>query len=122
MVEMALVLPLLLLLTMGAMEYSWLYTKVQHVTNAARHGVRLASMPDATDAGVRTEINTLLARGDLDIPGVQVVITGLCPTPGEPVRVTINVPYQDSVEITRMEMIPVPATIGASVCMAKEGP
>ena len=41
-VEAAIILPLLILVTFGVMEYGWMFVQYKHVTNAARHGARMA--------------------------------------------------------------------------------
>jgi len=41
-VEVALVLPVLLLVTFGAIRYGWFFLKLQQITNAARCGARTA--------------------------------------------------------------------------------
>ena len=51
-VEMAIVIPVLLLLTLGLIEYGWVFYKVSQLNQAARHGVRTAVRPDATTDNV----------------------------------------------------------------------
>ena len=50
--EMALTLPLLLLVTIGAVEFGRAYQTWQVVTNASREGARVAILPEFTDASV----------------------------------------------------------------------
>ena len=45
-VEMAIVLPLLILLTFGMIEYGWLFLRSQEISNAARQGARIGVWPD----------------------------------------------------------------------------
>ena len=47
-VEAAIVLPLIALLTLGAIELGWAILKSQQVTNTTRQAARLAARPDAT--------------------------------------------------------------------------
>ena len=63
--EAALVFPLLLLLTLALIEYGWLFMKIQQTTNAARHGLRAAVVPDATTAEAHAAVATLMT-GALD--------------------------------------------------------
>ena len=51
-VETAIVLPLLLLITFGLLEYGWLFLKMHEITNAARHGARLAIRPSISQTEV----------------------------------------------------------------------
>ena len=43
-IEMAMVLPLLMLLTLGVIEYGWMFLKSQQITNAARQGARAGAL------------------------------------------------------------------------------
>ncbi len=122
-VEAALVFPLLLLLTMGAIEYGWLFLKAQHTTNAARQGARLAIRPDVTTPEVLTLIDRLMAEGGLADSGY---IVNLMPDPttvgaGDPLKVEIKVPSAGIV-IIDASFLPVPEWLRASVTMTKEGP
>jgi Flp pilus assembly protein TadG len=45
-VEFALILPLLLLLLLGIMDFGFLFQRYEVVTNAAREGARVAILPD----------------------------------------------------------------------------
>ncbi len=44
-IEMALVLPILLLLVAGIMDFGFLFLRFEVVTNAAREGARVAVLP-----------------------------------------------------------------------------
>lgn len=122
-VEAALVFPLLLLLTMGAIEYGWLFLKAQHTTNAARQGARLAIRPDVETGEVLALIDRLMAEGGLADSGYVVNLT---PDPtaagaGEPLEVEIRVPSAGIV-IIDASFLPVPQWLRATVTMTKEGP
>ena len=121
--EAALVFPLLLLLTMGAIEYGWLFLKAQHTTNAARQGARLAIRPDVETGEVLALIDRLMAEGGLGDSGYVVNLT---PDPtavgaGEPLEVEIRVPSAGIV-IINASFLPVPEWLRATVTMTKEGP
>ena len=60
-VETAIVFPLLLLVTLGALRYGWLFLKAQQITNAARYGARIAIRPAATNDDVEKAIRGLFA-------------------------------------------------------------
>ncbi len=129
-VEAAFVLPLLLLIVLGVIEYGWLFFNVQQITNAARQGARVAALPDVSPAQAEAVITELLQRAGLDrySPTVEVgpdpegiVIEGY-PTRAA-VRVRIMVPTAD-LRIVNMNAFCAglePETIGATVTMAKEG-
>jgi Flp pilus assembly protein TadG len=119
-VETAFVLPLLLLLTMGAIEYGWLLYNVQQITNAARQGARMAILPHA---GAATEAQTMMNKllNEAGLPQVA-------PLPesydinGQPgVRVHISISTAGLSLVHAPSLIPIPGAIGATVTMAKEG-
>jgi len=124
-VEMAIILTLLVILTFAVMEYGWMFFRMQQVSAAAREGVRDAVVPDATVADVMNTVNGLMASWGMGTTGYSVDIAPANIEelePGEPVTVTVAVPY-GSVELLGMpEFFPTPATLTSRVVMAKEGP
>ena len=91
-VEMALVLPILVLLIFGVVQFSIAYNRVQGLHAAAREGARIASLPDTTQSDITARVNSALqgvplngapqitvspASGQpcLDRPGQTVVVT-----------------------------------------------
>jgi Flp pilus assembly protein TadG len=73
MVEMALILPVLLLLVVGMLEFARAWNAKQVITDAAREGARLAVVQDGgTQAEVTAAIQAALNRSG--IPGNQAVI------------------------------------------------
>jgi Flp pilus assembly protein TadG len=131
-VEAAILLPLLLMLVLGAIEYGWLLYNVQQITNAARQGARIAILPHL---GAESEARTVLtdpATGLLAKTGLLDDLVSGYPTftyttiPGDPegrreVTVQIRVSTANLCLINAPSLIPMPAMIGATVTMAKEG-
>jgi Flp pilus assembly protein TadG len=79
-VETAFVLPILLLVCVGILEFGRAYQTWQVVTNAAREGARVAILPDYTDASAIARVKTYLKNGGLpaatvDGAGTKVLIT-----------------------------------------------
>src|SRR3954471_10670513 len=74
-VEMALALLLLMLLTMGAIEYGWFFLKQQQITNAARQAARIASTADATNATVNSQVTTLMSSYGMGSSGYTTTLT-----------------------------------------------
>lgn len=122
-VEAALLLPLLLLLTFGVIEYGWMLVKTQQITNATRHAARVAVRADATNAQVQAAAADLMAASGIDqgqyaltlpadVSGVQ---------PGETVTVRISVLYAN-IQLAGAPLVPMPTHLVAAVTMAKEGP
>lgn len=120
-VEAAIIFGLLLLLTMGIIEYGWFLFKNQQITNAARHGARVAARPRATNAEVTAAIAQLMHAAD--ISGYQVTMpTDISTVPAkQTLTVTVSVPYAN-VQLAGPPFVPLPQSIRADVTMAKEGP
>lgn len=122
-VEMALVLPLLLLLTMGLIEYGWLFLKAQQITNTARQAARLGALPYSTNSDVITSISEMMTSAGMSDSGYSVSLTPGDVTavpPHQPVRVEITVPCANVVVIG-VPLIPVPVNLRSFAVMAKEG-
>ena len=119
-VEAAIVFPLLILLTVGIIEYGWLFLKAHQLANAARIGARVAIRADSTIGEVTTAVNTVMA--DARITGFSLSVSpGVSVAPGSPIEVKMTVP-SSNVALVNTPLLPMPATLGASVTMAKEGP
>lgn len=93
-IEMAIVLPLLLLLIMGMIDFGFLFQRYVVLTNAAMEGARVATLPGyssadaiarvqayATNGGVVGPVNAVTApvalpgAGGGTWPGIQVTVT-----------------------------------------------
>ena len=62
-VETAIVIPLLLLVSVLIFEFGRAYQVAQVLTNAAREGARVAILPNATAADVQSRVTTYLQAG-----------------------------------------------------------
>jgi Flp pilus assembly protein TadG len=122
-VEAAILFPVLLLLTFGIIEYGWLFLNANLITNTARHGARIAILPNSTNTLVTNSISNLMATAN--ITGYQVTISPSdisSMNVGEVVKVEISVPWR-KIAIINSPFLPKPTTnLRASVSMAKEGP
>ena len=79
-VETAFVLPIMLLVSVGILEFGRAYQTWQVVTNAAREGARVAILPEYTDDSAIDRVKTYLKNGGLpativDSEDTQVLIT-----------------------------------------------
>jgi len=148
-VEAALVLPILLLVSFGAIKYGWLFLRAQQITNAARYGARVAIRADASTQDVLDNIYDLLGpfgakmfnEGDKPLnEGADPMVTfivrdvtstdigDITPPPegedpigiGDSITVIITVPAA-YVDILDVSLFPDVGDIVASVTMAKEG-
>ena len=139
-VEMAIVFPLLLMLTLGGIRYGWLFLKWQQITNAARYATRIAIRADATVGEVSGAIDTLFDPNRADISGhtvkfykteyvdgaeVLTEIFDVSEDVGVPITVEITVPHEN-VDIMIVPLVtdlePDGWKLGASTTMTKEGP
>ena len=123
-IEMAIVLPLLLLLTMGLIEYGWMVMKQSELSDVTRYAARAAALPNATNALVLADVSTAMISDNLGGSGYTVTmdpanVAGVAS--GQPLKVTISVPYAN-IGLLNTPFIPVPTNLSASVTMAKEGP
>ena len=63
--EMALTLPMMLLVAAGIFEFGRAYQTWQIITNAAREGARIAVLPGTTDTMVSDRVKTYMSDGQL---------------------------------------------------------
>lgn len=92
-VEMAVVLPLFLLLVFGIFEFGRVWLVVNNMNHASREAVRLAAVTPsltANDTAVIGRANTILATAGI-IPGapgiIGITVTNTAPPAGPPPRV-----------------------------------
>ena len=122
-VEAAIVLPLIILLTMGLLEYGWLFLKVQHVTNAARQGARVGARADSTAPDIEAAVARSMTSGGIGSVNYELTIAPGDITelePGEMLSVTVRVAYADIG--LGLPLTPTPDALEATVVMAREGP
>jgi Flp pilus assembly protein TadG len=97
-IELALALPLMLVMVSGVAEFGLLFRTLSVTTNAAREGVRVAIVPgnEFNDEPVETRVADYLhgagARGshDVDIERVPLIVAGAATLA---VRVTVTYTY-----------------------------
>ena len=67
-IEMALVLPLLLLIVMGIFDFGFMFREMSVVTNAAREGARAGILPDyESDANVVARVQQYFDASGIDV-------------------------------------------------------
>jgi Flp pilus assembly protein TadG len=107
-VEFALILPVLLLIVLGTIEFGRVYSQFQVFNGAAREGARCAAVQSTpfTDCVVQDRIDQAATPYE---PDVDATVTVLCTdlTVGEPVTVTwpqtfeISIPFWNDMTFTR---------------------
>jgi Flp pilus assembly protein TadG len=97
MVEMALLLPMLMMLVFGILEFGRAWNAHQALTDAAREGTRrmvVMSGAGVTDATVKQTVKEALGRVKLDTTATTVItLTGLNGGVGTEASVAISYPY-----------------------------
>ena len=94
-VEMAIVLPILLLLILGAMDFGRVFYAKIVITNAAREGVNyLSRNPDDKASGYASMINAI--QNEATSSGINAAMLTIstpvnCCTPGDKVGVTVTI-------------------------------
>jgi Flp pilus assembly protein TadG len=95
--EFALVLPILLFVLAGVLDMGFLFKNYEVVTNAAREGARMASLPGWVETDVVARVNSYLAAGGLEPTATTVVDNVTLATGGgrsiNGIRVTVAYPH-----------------------------
>jgi Flp pilus assembly protein TadG len=81
-VEFALVFPTLLLVLAGLMDLGFLFQRYEVVTNAAREGARVASLPGYSDADVQSRVSSYMTAAGLTCSS--------CASVGAPQSITVG--------------------------------
>jgi Flp pilus assembly protein TadG len=88
-VEFALVVPILILIVIGIIEFGRLWMTMNTLTGAAREGVRVAAVTPPDPALVQNAVNNILTAANLT--GVTIAIAG--PNGASEVTVTVQMTY-----------------------------
>lgn len=90
-VEFAVVLPLLLTILFGIIEYGWVFMVRQTLQTAAREGCRIAVLQTATEDAIEARIAQVMQP-----TGLTYSVSMTHATSGNPVEtVEVSVPYND---------------------------
>jgi Flp pilus assembly protein TadG len=122
--ETALALPLLLVVSVSIFEFGRAYQTMQVVTNAAREGARVAVLPGITDAMVTARVQSYLTAGQLSknvTPTVSInrntpISYGAGSAPGA--TVTVNYPFKFMVLNNVLKLVAKNPTAGNDFNMA----
>ncbi len=96
-VELALVLPVAVVLVLGAVEFGRFFMVRQVVVTAAREGARMAILPTTRfQSEVEAVVREWLRNGSLDPNRAQISVSGLRSSAGTPTTVDVRYPF-DSV-------------------------
>jgi Flp pilus assembly protein TadG len=98
-IELALTLPLLLVIVMGIFDFGLMFQRYEVVTNAAREGARVGVLPNYTPADAQARAQQYLTSGGLSSASATIVAVPGQATFGSPaktvsqVTVTVSYPY-----------------------------
>ena len=118
-VEAALVFPLLMMLTVGLLEYGWLFIKVQQLNSAAREGVRVWARRGGASGDTSAKVTQVMSDSGISGYTTTTLPSSGTPTPGTKITVRVSVPYS-SIDLIGAPLIPVPTTVQGELSMVKE--
>jgi Flp pilus assembly protein TadG len=122
--EMALALPMMLLIAAGIFEFGRAYQTWQIITNAAREGARIAVLPGTTDSMVTTRVKTYMSDGQLSDSAAATVAIQRDATismgagTATASRITISYPFTFVVLQPISKLINPSSTLGAPLTMS----
>jgi Flp pilus assembly protein TadG len=111
--EFAMILPLILIMLFGMLQYGIMMMTYNSMLNGARSAARAASLGDSSEAVIKAELkNWLPAWVPSDVVTVSITNVGT-----NDVRVNVSLP---SANATVLRLGPMPEFLTASVVMARE--
>ena len=94
-VEFALVIPILLLLLLGVVDFARAWNVYEVLTDAAREGAREAVVDNGkSEAEIRTIVRSAAGRAGIALPDTDITITGMTDGRGQPTTVRIQYVYR----------------------------
>lgn len=120
--ETALTLPLLLLVTVGIVEFGRAYQTWQVLTNAAREGARVAVLPGGDDTAVQNRVLDYMEAGQLSSPNsatvsVTSVVIPIGTGTASASQVQVDYPFQFMVLQPVAQLVSKGSTVGAPITM-----
>lgn len=117
-VELALVLPLLIILLMGTMEFGRIFHSYLLITNASREGAR-AGITSQTDSEIITKVKDVAAT--LNLTDAQITITPNQSARTRGVPLTVKVNYSVNLITPILDtIVPNPFPLSATTIMRME--
>jgi Flp pilus assembly protein TadG len=122
--ETALTLPLILLVSVGIFEFGRAFQMVQVLTNAAREGARVAVLPGSDVNQVKDRVVDYLTAGQVPGPSTAIVIVdpnvsinvGTGTATGS--KVTVNYPFSFMVLNPIARLVVTGSELGAPIMMS----
>lgn len=120
-VEVAVALPLMVIVLFVGLECGWLVLRSVQLDHAARVGAREAALHRATAAAVQSRVTTAL--NGTGITNASVQIDPADPEqvePGQPITVRVTVDYSDVKLLGLGRLMPLPTTLQGRASMVRE--
>jgi Flp pilus assembly protein TadG len=95
-IEFAILLPLLMMILFGIIEFGLVLYRQEVITNASREGARFGIIigdPRPTTGDIQTVVNTYLTNAGLYAGNATVSVTGAQGAPGSDLTVSVVYPY-----------------------------
>jgi len=89
-IELAIVLPILLVVFAAIVDFGFLFQRYEVLTNAAREGARVGVLPGYCAADVQSRVNDYLNTSGVDATQATVTVNGVCGSATSPVTVTVT--------------------------------
>lgn len=119
-VEAAMIMPMILLISVGIFEFGRAYQTSQVLTNAAREGARLAVLEGRTDGDVRARVNKYVTDGGLTAltdANIQVNRTVALTGTATASSVTITYPFEFMMLNPIVRMVTPTSSTGAPITL-----
>ena len=123
--ELAVTLPLILLVAVGIFEFGRAYETLQVLTNAAREGARVAVLPGQPAGAAQTRVKDYMKLGGLNdttatitITATQISLGGVATTPGS--KVTVSYPFSFMVLQPVARLVVSNSTLGGNFTMSAQ--
>lgn len=119
--ETALVLPMVLLISVSIFEFGRAYQTWQVLTNASREAARIAVLPGTTDSDIQTRVQQYLTAGQLvgtaaiGIDRTQTISIGV--GTAQATRVTVSYPFNFLVLNPVAKLVVPNTTLGGAFTM-----
>jgi len=126
--DMALVLPILLALAFGTVEFGYYFYVKHNIQAAAREGARAAIVPSAVAADVTTAVQNVMTAAGLGASGYTTSVTDVngnainvsTATPGTAIKVTVQCTW-GTVGVRPLGVISSTKVVTGNTVMRKEG-
>jgi Flp pilus assembly protein TadG len=120
-IEVALALPIVLIVLFTGLEYGWLMLRTVQLDHAARIGAREAALSGSLALDVEGRVDAALRRSGIAGAAITVTPSDLTSLPpGTEVRVDIEVDYANVGLVGLGSFMPLPESLKASSSMVRE--